>query len=114
MKTLVEILTPVEMAEHIERGLDPSQAINEESAELTRKVRSFIENKVYVRPEAIDRWSRQDEVARSRMIGEIKWRVTCVHQASETAVQGVMKFSLGCGLTMAAQLVEGKNCYVIS
>ncbi len=114
MKRLVDILTPVEREEHIERGLDPSKAINEESAELTRKVKDFIENKVLIRPESIERWSRQSETARSRMIGEIKWRVTCVHQASETAVQGVMKFSLGYGLTMAAQLVEGRNCYVIS
>ena len=114
MKKLVEVLTPEELAEHIERGLDPSKAINDESAELTRKVKSFIENKVLIRLESIERWSHQDEVARSRMIGEIKWRVTCVHQSSETAVQGVMKFNLGYGMAMAAQLVNGKSCYVIS
>ncbi len=114
MKKLVEILTPEEKAEHIDGGLDPAKAINEESADLTRKVRSFIENKVFIKLESVERWSRQEEAARSRMIGEIKWRVTCVHQASETAVQGVMKFSLGYGMTMAAQLVEGRSSYVIS
>ena len=114
MKLLVEHLTPEEKAEHIERGLDPSKAINAESADLTKKVRGFVEGKLFIRDESVERWSRQEATARSRMIGEMKWRITCIFQASETAVQGIMKFSLGYGFTMAAQMVEGKSCYVVS
>jgi hypothetical protein len=113
MKRLVELMTPDERVEHIERGLDFTKAVTPDSAELTKKVRSFIENKVFIKDELVAKWEMADEVARSRMIGEIKWRVTCIHEASETAVQGVMKFNLGYGFNMAAGLVDGKSCYVI-
>jgi hypothetical protein len=114
MKRLVELLTPEEVREHLEAGLDPSKAINEQSADLTRKVRAFIEQKVYIHDGAIAKWTEQSELHRSRIISDVKWRVTCIHEASETAVMGVLNFSLGYNLQMKAAVLEGKSCYVIS
>jgi len=114
MKRFVEILRPEEVVEHLDVGLDPSKAVTEQSAELTRKVREFIDQKVFVQDGAIAKWEEQSDMHRSRIISDLKWRITCIHEASETAVQGVFKFSLGYNLHVAAAVVEGKSCYVIS
>jgi hypothetical protein len=112
MKPLYDVMTREERTE-VDSALDPSQAATEASADLTRKVREFVHTKVLIKDDAIARWASADPVKRARMISEIRWRVTCIHEASDTAVEGVTNFSLGYGFHLKADMIDGRACYVV-
>ncbi len=112
MKRLVDIISPNEKSE-LAKSFDPANAVRPESVELLKNARKFVEKRVYVDDRAAERWAKEDALRRSRMISEVVWRVTCVIDGSETAVEGLTKFNLGYGFSLAMTKLDGHGAMVV-
>lgn len=97
----------------VAKALDAKGNPRPESAELTANVRSYFDQRLFIRDEAVAKWKALDDLRRSRVLSEIVWRVTCVLDGSETAVIGQSKFSLGYDLAIALIEQDGRDVMVV-
>lgn len=97
----------------IAKALDPAAAPTPMAKELAARVHAFLRDKVRIKPELVDRWASLEPDSRSRLVSELIWRVTCIYEASETAVQGITSFDLGYGFHVTTILEGGRPAYLI-